>query len=266
MPYEAWSPGRLSARRRSQFAFPMILSNIDMWRPTAIVLAILCAFLFMQNRGLRNSDGEMSASRPDRGKARRGADPCGVGNTADRGERRLERDRSDGDLEGDEDYAAEADEDYPAGNSPLRFFEPRDGETMGEYRDRVVPIALLFVEPQRRRVAETRRRFEDAARLSAGQREEIDDIAAVTTDALMSRAMQALLSGEVAPPRVKPSAAVGVARDLLDIAHRAVLRFRDSLTDDQLEILAESDFDLLEYLLISTEWEGMLGYSESMPR
>lgn len=144
----------------------------------------------------------------------------------------------------------------------VRFLTPHPGETMLEYRDRVVPVAQLAVAPHRARVAESRRRFVEEAGLDAAQEQALDAAVQRAADDIQSHVMQAVLSGELLPPRVRPAKAVAFARDVLDMLDRANREFRATLTAGQRAHLDAGGFDVIDYLFFSTRWEDALGVVE----
>ncbi len=134
-------------------------------------------------------------------------------------------------------------------------FMPQPGETMRDYRDRVLPLAELAIAPQRARVARTR---DDFATLDAHQRAELDGAVQEAATAIQARVMDAIGSGELRPGTFKPMTGVTVARDLLDIVDRGNTRFQRSLTPDQRTQLASHRFDFADYLLFTAPWENAL--------
>jgi hypothetical protein len=125
-----------------------------------------------------------------------------------------------------------------------------------------VPAAQLAVAPHRARVAENRRRFAEAAALDEAQQQALDAAVQRAAGDIQDHVMQSVLSGELAPPRVRPARAVAFARDVLDMLDRANREFRGTLTSAQLAILDESGFDVVDYLVFSTRWEDLLGVVE----
>jgi hypothetical protein len=143
----------------------------------------------------------------------------------------------------------------------VMFLAPQPGESLLEYRERMLPVARELIAPQRERVARLREGFTSAAALDAAQRRALDEIVDGAGEALKDRILQGVLSGELSP-RIKPAAAVAFARDLLDIGDQAQQRFRGALRPEQLEALERDRFDLTEYLLFRTRWEDLLGVTE----
>ena len=144
----------------------------------------------------------------------------------------------------------------------VKFFTPRPGEDMLDYRDRVLPVVQAVVEPQRIRVAENWREFADSARLDDRQRAEMTAAVDQAVESLVDQAFQGVLSGEILPPNLKPSVGVAFARDLLDTVDGANRRFRAVLSPHQLEILDRSRFDIADYLVFATRWEDLLGVTQ----
>jgi hypothetical protein len=141
----------------------------------------------------------------------------------------------------------------------VKFFTPQAGESLFDYRDRVLPVVQAAAAPQRARVRRSLDEFAQEAALSSSQRQTLHTAVRDAADGIQDRVMQAVLSGEVLPPRLKPSVGVALARDLLDEMDRANRRFNDCLSQDQRDRLAESRFDVVDYLVFSTRWEDMLG-------
>lgn len=149
-----------------------------------------------------------------------------------------------------------------AGHWVVRFLTPQPGETLLDYRDRVVPAAQLAVAPHRTRVAENRRRFVEAAALDDAQQQALDAAVQRAAGDIQDHVMQSVLSGELMPPRLRPARAVAFARDVLDMLDRANREFRGTLSGSQLAVLDESGFDVIDYLVFSTRWEDLLGVVE----
>lgn len=139
------------------------------------------------------------------------------------------------------------------------WFAPRAGEDLRAYRDRLMPIAMAAVAPQRARVARSRDDFAALVHLDARQREVLDGAAREAASAIEERVLGAALSGDFNPENFKPMTAISAARDVLDVIDRSNKKFLDSLTEDQRAALAKHPFDFADYLAFSTKWEEMLG-------
>jgi hypothetical protein len=140
----------------------------------------------------------------------------------------------------------------------LVWLAPHPGEDLRSYRDRLLPLALAAVAPQRARIARSLDSFAALAHLDPRQRAELDTATRDTAAALQDRVMTAVLGGELAPATFKPMAGVAVARELLDIVDRGNRRFLGALRDDQRAALAQHPFDFGDYLVFSTHWEDAL--------
>jgi hypothetical protein len=158
--------------------------------------------------------------------------------------------------------------DEPPGPGPrlsaqaaIAFLAPQPGESLAEYRDRLLPVARAIVNPHRDRVARLRARFVDSARLDAEQQRVLDEAVDAAGEALKDRILDGVLSGEL-NLRMKPAAGVTFARDLLDAADGANRKLRAALRPEQLAVLDAERFDVAEYLLFRTRWEDMLGVKD----
>ncbi|HEX3481481.1 MAG TPA: hypothetical protein VHT91_40990 [Kofleriaceae bacterium] len=140
----------------------------------------------------------------------------------------------------------------------LVWIAPHPGEDLREYRDRMLPLAVAAIAPQRARVARSLDSFAALAHLDPGQRTALDTATRDTAAALQDRVLAAVLDGELAPATFKPMAGVGVARALLDIVERGNRRFLEALREDQRAALAQHPFDFGDYLVFSTRWEDAL--------
>jgi hypothetical protein len=132
---------------------------------------------------------------------------------------------------------------------------PQPGETMRDYRDRILPLARIAIAPQRARVARTR---DDFATLDPHQRAELDGAVQEAAGAIEDRLMNGLTSGELRPATFKPMTGIAMARDVLDIIDRGNTRFLNTLTPDQRTRLASHRFDFADYLVFSAHWEDAL--------
>jgi hypothetical protein len=138
------------------------------------------------------------------------------------------------------------------------WLAPHPGEDLRAYRDRMLPLAVAAIAPQRARVVRSRDSFAQLVHLDARQRAELDAAADETATALQDRIMAAFVNGELSPATFKPMIGVGLARELLDIVGRGNRRFLDALRTDQRAALAQHPFDFGDYLVFSTHWEDAL--------
>ena len=233
------------------------------WRRVAIGLGLVLVFVSWRSctGGGRRADGARAgraASGGDAGGAAHGRAGRGRGGGAGGEESAVA-------LAGEEEAWSPADDVEPPRPEPhwlVKFFTPRPGEDMLDYRDRVLPVVQAVVEPQRIRVAENWREFADSARLDERQRAEMTAAVDQAVESLVDQAFQGVLSGEILPPNLKPSVGVAFARDLLDTVDQANRRFRAVLSPQQLELLDRSRFDVADYLVFATRWEDLLGVTQ----
>jgi hypothetical protein len=226
------------------------------WQIAAAAMLIALAILWWQNRSLRRSRGDRG--EPEAATAQ-GRLPTAAG--AQSMESSLPRTGALPELDGD-DTVVDDGERPSMGNWLLDFFRPKPGETVLEYRDRVLPVVQAAAAPHRRRVRENFDAFADEADLDADQRRRIEAAVEQAGTAIQDRIMQGVLSGELMPPDVKPSTGVAFARDVLDLADGANRRTLEILSERQREILGGSRFDVVDYLVFSTRWEDMLGVAQ----
>jgi hypothetical protein len=138
------------------------------------------------------------------------------------------------------------------------WLAPHPGEDLRAYRDRMLPLAVAAIAPQRARVTRSRESFAQLVHLDARQRAELDAATDETATSLQDRLVAAAVNGELSPAAFKPMAGVGLARDLLDIVGRGNRRFLEALRADQRAALAQHPFDFGDYLVFSTHWEDAL--------
>lgn len=128
---------------------------------------------------------------------------------------------------------------------------PQPGESLRDYRERVVPLAQLAIAPQRARVARVR----DALPLDDHQRAELDGAVKEAASAIQDRVLNAVLSGELKPATFQPMTGVTMAREVLEIVEKGNARFTQTLSAEQRTQLAAKHFDFADYLLFATPWE-----------
>jgi hypothetical protein len=136
---------------------------------------------------------------------------------------------------------------------------PHPGESMLDYRDRMVPLAQTVLAPHRARVARSRDDFAKSVGLDAQQRAQLDGAVADAAGQIEDKMMNAFMSGDLSPSTFKPMTGVSLARDVLDIVDRANGRFVSSLREDQKTKMAQHPFDFADYLMFSARWEEALG-------
>ena len=140
------------------------------------------------------------------------------------------------------------------------FFVPQKGEDAKSYKDRMLPIALKAIAPQRARVARSRDELAQLIHMDTHQRAELDGATTETASALENRVMTAFASGEFDPATFKPMTGVTLAKDLIDDVEHGNQRWQASLSDEQRAKLAQHPFDFGDYLVFSTPWEDLLKF------
>jgi hypothetical protein len=223
------------------------------WRRLAIVLAVLCAYQRWQSctRVMPKAQQTAGAGAAD------GAATAGATASADvepPGDR-VARGHSSAPAPALDD-AAKPTRGFYGFKAPAWAMQlaPHHGETMREYRDRVLPLAELAIAPQRARVA----RMRDALALDTRQREQLDGAVTDASAAIEKRVTAAIVSGELRPADFKPMTGVALARDVLDIVDHGNTRFLDSLSPEKRAQLVANHFDFADYLLFSAKWEDAL--------
>lgn len=135
------------------------------------------------------------------------------------------------------------------------WLAPQPGETMRDYRDRMVPLAQAAIAPHRARVEKSRDNVAQLIGLDDRQKATLDAAVVETQKEIQDRVMNGILSGELMPATFKPMAGVAAARDILDLVDNANKKFLATLTDDQRGKLATHPFDFADYLVFSAKWE-----------
>lgn len=230
------------------------------WRNACLAFALLSAVLAWRGCTRRRPVAPPTAEACAALATDRDRDGDDADSPAPRGERRARRaEPTAGDDPATDDGEPAWSFTMPAW---VLWLAPQPGEDLLHYRDRIVPLAQTAVAPHRARVARGRDDFARVAHLDDRQRAELDAAVAEAAEAITDRVFTSALGGELAPSRLKPMAAVTLARDVLDAVDRANRRFTASLRDDQRAALAGHPFDVGDYLLFSTRWEQALGVEQ----
>lgn len=225
------------------------------WRRSALLLGALC--LLLQWRACHRPAGRVVPC-PEEGRV----------------EERPSRQLGDGALDEPAPQAERALDDGeglpPSQGEPLSmwgvkvpswllWFAPHPGEDLLSYRDRMAPLARAAIAPQRNRVARSRADLVQKLGLDSGQQAALDAAVSDAASQIQDRVMNAALSGELMPSRLKPMAGVRLVRDVLDLVDKADHRFTGVLRSDQQATLAKHPFDMADYLLFSPRWEQAIG-------
>jgi hypothetical protein len=231
------------------------------WRTLCLVLGALCAALLWRDCSRAATDATAAAPATDRGRPHAAAwteHPGACTTEAPPAGAAAATGSGDGEPAADVDGAGGAMLYGVQVPGWVTWLAPHPGEDLRAYRDRMLPLAIAAIAPQRSRVARSRDRFAELAHLDAAQRAALDAAAQDTAAALQDRVMTAVLAGELAPAAFKPMVGVDLARDVLDLVARGNRRFVESLRADQRASLAHHPFDFGDYLVFSTRWEDAL--------
>ena len=223
------------------------------WRGLAIVLAVVCMYQAWRGCG-------RDASAPDEAASTECAPALPRAHASS-----WSSDRPSGDVVAEAEPTAAADDSGGLSINGFKvpawamWFAPHPGESLLDYRDRMVPIAQAAIAPQRARVARGRDDFAKVAHLDSQQRAQLDTAVQQAATAIQDKVMGSLMNGDLMPANFKPMTGVTLARDVLDTIDQANQRFISTLREDQKAALAEHPFDFADYLLFSARWEDALG-------
>jgi hypothetical protein len=129
------------------------------------------------------------------------------------------------------------------------------GETDEQYRARVVPFVGMALSRPRMRVEDQRAEFEAAAEISAEQRAALDAALADSRAELVDLASRSVAAGELTPYRRNTVGVLTFVGGVAGIADGFDARLRTVLGPEQLALLDQTGFDIIEYLGITTPWE-----------
>jgi hypothetical protein len=132
-----------------------------------------------------------------------------------------------------------------------------EGETEDEYRARVKPLVEGGLAGPRDRVEEKRRQFEEAAGVTDEQRAQLDQAFAEAGNELLAVANQAIQSGDLTPYRRNSYGVFSAFSGAVPTIEALDQRLRGILTQEQWQTMDEAGFDWLEYLGLTTGWEGL---------
>jgi hypothetical protein len=129
------------------------------------------------------------------------------------------------------------------------------GETAEEYRERVMPMMEMFLTPRRATLEEMRREAEEAAGITAAQREELDAAFADVYDEVLAYTNEAVASGDVTPYERNISGMLQYSGGLGAILQGANQRIGSVLSAEQMQAIYGSGFEWAEYLGMNVPWE-----------
>ena len=130
-----------------------------------------------------------------------------------------------------------------------------DGETDEQYRERVVPLMQTMLSRPRQRVEDQRAEFETAAELTPEQRTGFDQALADARNELVGLASKAVTAGELTPYRRNSLGLLNFVGGAAAIVDGFDARFRQLLGPEQVGLLEDTGFDVIEYLGFTTQWE-----------
>ena len=140
-------------------------------------------------------------------------------------------------------------------NEVAAMFGRLDGETAEEYRARMMPFLQTALLVPRQRVAEARRRAEEAARVTDEQRAALDRVFEDVHAEALALTNRAVAEGEITPYRRNWAGALGYAGGVGAILGSAEARVGEILDAEQRRILYEQGFEWGEYLAVTVPWE-----------
>lgn len=129
------------------------------------------------------------------------------------------------------------------------------GETDEQYRARVVPLVGMALGRPRQRLEDQRHEYEAAAELSHEQRGALDGALADARAELVELASRSVAAGELTPYRRNTIGVLNFVGGAAGIADGFDARLRQILGAEQLALLDQTGFDIIEYLGITTPWE-----------
>jgi hypothetical protein len=202
----------------------------------------------------RDAGGGLAAAGPGRaiGRGLRAGDPAGLLGAV--GRAMVARPAADAPDAGPGDADWEARRDRR--QQRLReLLGRRPGESAEDYRARVAPMVTAALAIPRERAEEKRREFEEAAGVTAEQREKMDAALHQSTDELVGLANGAIASGALTPYRRNTRGVLDFVAQAAGPADALDQRLRGIFTPEQLATMEEAGFDPLEYLGVNAPWE-----------
>jgi hypothetical protein len=135
------------------------------------------------------------------------------------------------------------------------MFGRLDGETVEEYRARMVPLLQTALVVPRQRMGEARRQAEEAARVTGEQRAALDRVFEDAHAEALALTNRAIAEGELTPYRRNWAGALGFAGGVGAVLGSAEARVGEILDPEQRRILYEHGFEWGEYLAVTVPWE-----------
>ena len=236
----------------------------------ALVISIgACGWLYLDNRSLRQELAAQSAARAtaverDSSGAETSDDQSSENNTASDGTREraglsrwiFRNRRSERPTVEEEPKKETRRERRQRRALELEaMFGRLDGETVEEYRERMVPFVKTMLEAPRQRLDDARRAAEEAAGVSDEQRAELDTALQDAYKEMVDLSNAAIASGDLTPYSRNWSGALNFAGGVGAVLEGAENRIGTILKPDQLDAIYDQGFEWGEYLGVTAPWE-----------
>lgn len=130
-----------------------------------------------------------------------------------------------------------------------------DGESEEAYRARVAPMVTFALARPRERFEQRRKDFEAAAELTPEQHDELDRAVADAHGELLALANKSIAAGDLTPYKRNPRGVLAFLGGAVTTVDTVDARLKKSLSPQQLELMDQTGFDLVEYLGVTAPWE-----------
>ena len=230
-----------------------------------VVLLATSIYLFRDNRQLRD--------RLDRLKAAPAADTADSATRAEEsagtGERAARRSpRGFLRLSGDDDDRETPNLDAPRKETRAErrqrrqerlraMFGREPGESIEDYRERVIPTIQTALAIPRSRIDEARRQAELAANVTDEQRRELDSVFEDVSREALALTNEAIAAGDLTPYSRNYAGVLSWSGGLGAILGSAQGRISSILGPDQLDAMSSSGFEWAEYFGLQVPWEDL---------
>ena len=129
------------------------------------------------------------------------------------------------------------------------------GESVEDYRARVVPFVQTALAVPRTRLADARKAAEAAASVTDEQRAKLDALFQDVQEETLELTNQAILDGDLTPYERNYGGVLQWGGGLGAILNSTQARIGDILTPEQRAIMADQGFEWGEYLGVTMPWE-----------
>jgi hypothetical protein len=130
-----------------------------------------------------------------------------------------------------------------------------DGESEEDYRARVMPLVEMGLARPRENLADQRRQAEEAAGVTAEQRQQLDATFTEVYDELLTYTNAAIQDGQLTPYERNVAGMLEYAGGLGAILGGAEQRIGSVLSPDQVRTIYGTGFEWSEYLGVNAPWE-----------